>query len=124
MQKVTEADLISEYERGKQHGKDDRRLMESHAREQQREIDRLKRDVSELKKVLADKRRLAREIDVAINGDDAAAQASLCDILSQLKGGHVKRVSLAAEWMVSGLRMPAGQFVIVRIAGESKDISF
>jgi len=30
--------------------------------------------------------RLTREIDVAINGKNAAKQASLCDILAQLNG--------------------------------------
>lgn len=34
---------------------------------------------------LADHRRLVRELDVAINGDGAAKQASLCDVVAQLK---------------------------------------
>lgn len=35
--------------------------------------------------VLADHRRLVRELDVLINGEGAAAQASLCDIVGQLQ---------------------------------------
>lgn len=35
--------------------------------------------------VLADHRRLVRELDVLINGDGSAPQASLCDIVSQVR---------------------------------------
>jgi hypothetical protein len=35
--------------------------------------------------VLADHNRLVRELDAALNGDGAAKQASLCDIVSQVK---------------------------------------
>jgi len=46
---------------------------------------RLKRQVADYEEVLADHRRLVREIDVALNGEDGAAkQASLCDILMQV----------------------------------------
>jgi hypothetical protein len=40
---------------------------------------------AEYEAVLADHRRLVRELDVLLNGDRAAEQASLCDIVSQLK---------------------------------------
>jgi hypothetical protein len=38
--------------------------------------------------VLADHRRLVRELDVLLNGENAAPQASLCDIVSQLAAAH------------------------------------
>lgn len=41
--------------------------------------------VSDYEEVLADHRRLVRELDVALNGDNAAKQASLCDIVAQVK---------------------------------------
>lgn len=34
--------------------------------------------------VLADHRRLVRELDVLLNGDGAAQQASLCDVVGQV----------------------------------------
>lgn len=41
--------------------------------------------VADYEEVLADKRRLTRELDVIMNGEDGAAkQASLCDIVAQL----------------------------------------
>jgi len=45
----------------------------------------LQAERDELQEVLEDKRRLAREIDVIINGDGAAAQASLCDLVGQIR---------------------------------------
>ena len=41
--------------------------------------------ILDLEDVIEDKRRLTKEIDIALNGDGAAEQASLCDILAQLK---------------------------------------
>lgn len=35
--------------------------------------------------VFADHQRLVRELDIALNGDGAAKQASLCDIVKQVK---------------------------------------
>lgn len=35
--------------------------------------------------IIADHRRLVRELDVILNGDGAAEQASLCDIVAQLR---------------------------------------
>ncbi len=39
---------------------------------------------------LADHRRLVRELDVALNGENAAPQASLCDIVHQVKHEGIK----------------------------------
>ena len=39
----------------------------------------------DLQEVIDDYRRLTRELDVALNGDGAAKQASLCDIVAQVK---------------------------------------
>lgn len=48
------------------------------------EVERLEREKSDLQEVLDDKRRLVRELDVALNGEEGAAkQASLCDLVSQ-----------------------------------------
>lgn len=41
--------------------------------------------IAELREVIEDKKRLTREIDIAINGKNAAKQASLCDILGQVR---------------------------------------
>lgn len=49
--------------------------------------------IKDYEKVLADHRRLVRELDVALNGDGAALQASLCDIVAQVKAN--KRESVA-----------------------------
>ena len=43
------ADLQDECERGKMHGDDDRKLIEQQNREQAREIDRLKNELSKMK---------------------------------------------------------------------------
>lgn len=46
------------------------------------EVERLKGQVADLEEVLADKRRLTRELDVALSGEAGAApQASLCDLI-------------------------------------------
>ena len=46
----------------------------------------LRAEIADLKEVLADKRRLARELDVAMHGEaDAAKQASLCDLVPLAK---------------------------------------
>lgn len=39
---------------------------------------------ADYEEVLADHRRLVRELDVLLNGSGAAKQASLCDIVGQL----------------------------------------
>ena len=43
-------------------------------------------EIADYKEVLADHDRLVREIDVLINGDKAAKQASLCDAVGQIRG--------------------------------------
>ncbi len=40
---------------------------------------------TDYEEVLADHRRLVRELDVALNGNEAAEQASLCDVVAQIK---------------------------------------
>ncbi|HEJ7283071.1 TPA: hypothetical protein SMF87_004523 [Serratia marcescens] len=42
----------------------------------------------------ADKRRLVRELDVLLNGDGAAKQASLCDIVAQVRHGNARLVPI------------------------------
>ena len=53
------------------------------------EIDRVLEEmttISDYKKILADHDRLVRELDVLLNGEtDAASQASLCDIVAQVR---------------------------------------
>ncbi|MFA5025059.1 MAG: hypothetical protein WC503_00930 [Candidatus Shapirobacteria bacterium] len=46
---------------------------------------KLSTELAALKEVLDDKRRLTREIDVILNGENAAKQASLCDLIGQIK---------------------------------------
>lgn len=46
----------------------------------------------DLQEVLDDKHRLTRELDIALNGDGAVPQASLCDIVGQIKDEHWKLV--------------------------------
>ncbi len=49
--------------------------------------------------VLADHRRLVRELDVALNGEHGAAkQASLCDLIAQVK--QCVLVPKGGEWSV------------------------
>jgi len=46
----------------------------------------LEQEVRDYKEVLEDKRRLVRELDVVLNGEAGAAkQASLCDLVAQVK---------------------------------------
>lgn len=47
---------------------------------------------ADYEEVLADHRRLVRELDVTLNGDGAAQQASLCDIVGQVKDRRWKLV--------------------------------
>jgi hypothetical protein len=49
--------------------------------------------ILDYKLLLEDQKRLVRELDVALNGEDGAAdQASLCDIVSQVKDQRWKLV--------------------------------
>lgn len=55
--------------------------------------------IKDYEDVLADKRRLTRELDVALNGNDAAKQASLCDIVAQVKAAKRESSSDIADRM-------------------------
>ena len=66
--------------------------------------------VSDYEEVLADHRRLVREMDVMINGDGAAKQASLCDLFSQVRVIVAERDALRKfaqkvmeSWPTSGM---------------------
>jgi hypothetical protein len=50
----------------------------------ERTVDALNLTPADYEEVLAGHRRLVRELDVLLNGDGAAKQASLCDVISQL----------------------------------------
>ena len=55
-------------------------------------------DAKYLKEVLADKRRLARELDVALSGEEGAAkQASLCDLIGPVRALKAERDGLQAR---------------------------
>lgn len=75
--------------------------------------------VQDYEQIFADHRRLVRELDVLINGEDGAAeQASLCDIVAQVKreclmapkqaepvddhSGLIKRIDAAIERVTQG----------------------
>lgn len=47
--------------------------------------------IKDYEEVLEDQRRLVREIDVLLNGENAAKQASLCDIVSQIRSNQMSR---------------------------------
>src|SRR6185437_12304013 len=50
-----------------------------------RELSRIRSELAEYKEALDDKRTLARELDVAWNGEDGAAKTpALCDIVGQI----------------------------------------
>lgn len=54
---------------------------------------------ADYEEVLTDHRRLVRELDVLINGDNAAQQASLCDIVGQVRSEGLKAAPAApAAW--------------------------
>lgn len=62
---------------------------------------------SDYEEVLADHRRLVRELDVLLNGEDGAAkQASLCDIVAQVATAQKNRISIFAQQQAS--TVPAG----------------
>ena len=58
--------------------------------------------ISDLEETLEGKRSFTRELDVALNGEDAAQQASLCDIVLQ-----AKNMKIAFDRAVQSLRMVA-----------------
>jgi len=45
---------------------------------------------ADYEEVLADKRRLTRQLDVLLNGENAAQQASLCDLVAQVEREGIK----------------------------------
>jgi hypothetical protein len=53
-------------------------------------ISALEAELADYKSVLDDKRRLTRELDVLLNGAGAAKQASLCDIVSQVRSENIR----------------------------------
>ncbi len=55
--------------------------------------------VADYEEAFRDHRRLVREIDVIMNGDKAAKQASLCDLV-----GQIKELVAAKEWAERRLR--------------------
>jgi hypothetical protein len=63
--------------------------------------------IADYEEVLADHRRLVRELDVALNGDGAAKQASLCDIVAQVKNIAKPQTSREDE-LVKSLEMIVG----------------
>lgn len=48
-------------------------------------IEKLEKVIEDYKEVDTDHKKLVRELDVALNGKDAAPQGSLCDIVAQVK---------------------------------------
>lgn len=62
----------------------------------ERDYDTLRKAADEIKMLRewhADNQRLVRDLDVSLNGEDGTArQASLCDIVRQVKDGHWKLV--------------------------------
>jgi hypothetical protein len=71
--------------------------------------------IADYEEVLSDHRRLVREIDVILNGDNAAKQASLCDLVGQIKELAAKQAPTGARWVKASERLPEKQiYVIVR----------
>lgn len=48
--------------------------------------------IADYEEVLTDNRRLTRELDVLLNGANAARQASLCDIVAQVSSERIRSV--------------------------------
>jgi len=46
--------------------------------------------IADYEEVLEDQKSLVRELDVLLNGDGAAQQASLCDIVGQVRAEHIR----------------------------------
>lgn len=66
----------------------------------QAENERLKVELEGYKEAQADKNRLVRELDVLINGEEGAAkQASLCDIVSQVRAALQKAEGEQGRWI-------------------------
>jgi hypothetical protein len=73
-------------------------------------ITQLRADLASYEEALKDTRRLAREIDVALHGEDGAAkQASLCDLVhpaAKLRAALAKAEQAAAEATARAVRVP------------------
>lgn len=57
--------------------------------------------INDYQEVLADKRRLTRELDVLLNGGNAAQQASLCDIVAQVRREGITFATASARRLAS-----------------------
>jgi hypothetical protein len=64
-----------------------------HLRHARNKISELEQELNDYKEVLADKHRLIRELDVLLNGSGAAQQASLIDIISQVRRENIRSPS-------------------------------
>jgi len=57
------------------------------------------RECLDMREVIADHKRLVRELDVLLNGEEGTAkQASLCDIVAQVQREGIANYSKAAYW--------------------------
>lgn len=52
--------------------------------------------IEDYKVTIDDYRRLTRELDIALNGNNAAEQASLCDIVAQVKATKRESINFGA----------------------------
>jgi hypothetical protein len=78
------------------------------------ENERLKASITDYEEVLADKRRLAREIDVALCGEeDAAPQASWCDLVkvAEMKRAEITSLSLRVKELEEALSKIEGGWI-------------
>lgn len=80
------------------------REWERRAEQAETEAVRLREQMRDLTEVLEDKRRLTRELDVAISGPDGAAkQASLCDLIAPAKALREQVQGLLDDYHELGL---------------------
>lgn len=74
----------------------------------------------ELKECLNDVRRLTKELDVALNGDNAASQPSLCDLVGQVKMiGSISEIK--AQAAMTAIKIAAREFARHGITEEAID---
>ena len=67
--------------------------------------------IADYEKILADKRRLTRELDIALHGAGAAKQASLCDLIDPAK--KAGRVVRAAKAIIAILNEFDGNYQLI-----------
>lgn len=60
-------------------------------------VNNLKQQITDYEEVLEDKRKLTRELDVLLNGENSAKQASLCDIVAQVRFEGIRSVSYKSK---------------------------